>query len=251
MFLFVYLTYIDESGKPERTDSENEFVLAALSINESEWKRIGKKMTDLKLKYFPNADPGSIEFHTTDIISHKGAFKGMNVVTRLEIIEDLVRLVSETNCHISAVVIRKDELTNPELDVGLFAMKLLFDRLCSFHDHMNSARTEDEEEYGILMIDSVDSKYDNRLRIKIRELCKSETRRIKNRYLIEDPIFVDSKYRHLSQLVDCVAYCIRRKHRSRHGNPKDAETFERFYLLMEKKVCNCKRCGIKIFPEKA
>jgi hypothetical protein len=32
----VYLTYIDESGKPEKTDLENEFVLAALSINESE-----------------------------------------------------------------------------------------------------------------------------------------------------------------------------------------------------------------------
>ena len=246
----MYLTYIDESGKPERTDSEDEFVLAALSINESEWKRIDRRMTDLKLKYFPDADPESVEFHTTDIISHKGSFKAMSVVTRMEIIEDLVRLVSETNCHISAVVVKKNELTNPELDVGMFTMKLLFDRLCSFHDHMNSAKLEDDEEYGILMIDSVDEKYDNRLRIKIRELCKSETRRIKNRYLIEDPIFVDSKYRHLSQLVDCVAYCIRRKHRSKQGNPKAVETFERFYIMIEGKISRCKRCGIKIFPQK-
>jgi len=246
----VYLTYIDESGKPERTDSENEFVLTALSINESEWKRIDKRMIDLKLKYFPDADPESIEFHTTDIISHKGAFKGMNVAARFGIIEDMVKLVSETNCHISAVIIRKNELTNPELDVGLFAMKLLFDRLCSFHDHMNSAKKEDDEEYGILMIDSVDEKYDNKLRIRVRELCKSETRRIKNRYLIEDPIFVNSKYRNLSQLVDCAAYCIRRKHRSKQSNPKDIETFERFYLLLERRICGCKRCGIKIFPQK-
>jgi hypothetical protein len=208
-------------------------------------------MTDLKLKYLPDADPESIEFHTTDIISHKGAFKGMSIVTRLGIIEDLIRLVSETDCHISAVIMKKNELTNPELDIGMFAMKLLFDRLCSFHEHVNSANAEDDEEYGILMIDSVDEKYDNKLRIKIRELCKSETRRIKNRYLIEDPIFVDSKYRHLSQLVDCVAYCIRRKYRSRQSNLKDEETFERLYLLMEKKISDCKRCGIKIFPEKA
>jgi len=236
----VYITYIDESGKPERTDSENEFVLAALSINECEWKRIDKRVTYLKLKYFPNADPGSVEFHTTDIISHKGAFKGMDVAIRMKIVEDLVKVVSETDCHISTIIIRKDELTNPDLDVGMFTMKLLFDRLCLFHDHMNLANTGKDEEYGILMIDSVDEKYDNKLRIKIRELCKNETRRIKNRYLIEDPIFVDSKYRHMSQLVDCVAYCIRRKYRSKPGNPKDKETFEKLYPMIEKKICTCK-----------
>lgn len=244
----VYLTYIDESGKPERTDAEDEFVLAALSINESEWKRIDEKMTELKQNYFPDADPASVEFHTTDIISHKGAFKGMSTATRLKIVEDLVNVVSGTECLISAVIIKKDELKNPELDIGMLAMKLLFDRLCLFHDHMNSAKKEGDEEYGILLIDSVNEKYDNKMRIKVREMCKSETRRIKNRYLIEDPIFVDSKYRHLSQLVDCVAYCIRRKYRNKQSNPKSKELFEKLYPLIEKKVCNCKRCGIKTFP---
>jgi len=130
----------------------------------------------------------------------------------------------------------------------MFAMKLLFERLCHFHNHINMTSAEDEEEYGLLLIDSVDKRYDNKMRIKIRELCKDGSERVENRYLIEDPIFVDSRYRHLSQMVDCVAYCIRKKHRNKPGNPKDAEVFERFYKILERRISECRRCGIKIFP---
>jgi len=244
----VFLTYIDESGKPDRTDSENEFVLAALSINESAWKRIDKKVTDLKSKFFPELDPDSFEFHTTDMMHRRGVFRSLSIETRLMIIEGLLMIVSETGCHISSVIVKKDELENSDLDVGMFSMKLLFERLCRFHDMANSKNSEEDEEYGILLIDSVNEKYDNKLRVKIRELCKKGSGRTKNRYLIEDPIFVDSKYRHLSQLADCVAYCIRRKHRGDLNNPKDGETFEKFYKIIEKGLPKCKRCGIKVFP---
>ena len=244
----MYLTYIDESGKPERTHPEKEFVLAALSINESEWKRIDRAVTSLKLKYFPDTDPESVEFHTTDIIHHRGVFKPLSLEIRLKIVEDILRVVSEIDCDISFVVVHKDKLTNPELDVGLFAMKLLFERLCRFHDHANSENSEEDEEYGILLIDSVDEKYDNKLRIKVRGLCQKGSGRVKNRYLIEDPIFVESKYRHLSQLADCVAYCVRKRFRSTLGNPLDREMFERFYKIFEEKISGCKGCGIKTFP---
>jgi len=246
----VYLTYIDESGKPDRTDSEKEFVLAALSINESAWKRIDKMLVDLKLKFFPDIDPDSFEFHTTDMMHRRGVFKSLSIETRLMIIESLLNIVSEAGCHISSVIMRKDELDNQDLDVGMFSMKLLFERLCRFHDRANSKNSEENEEYGILLIDSVNEKYDNKLRIKIRELCKKGSGRIKNRYLIEDPIFVDSKYRHLSQLADCVAYCIRRKHRGDLNNPKDGETFERFYEIIEKGVPNVKDAESRYFREK-
>jgi len=244
----VYLTYIDESGKPERTHPENEFVLAALSINESEWKRMDRSVTGLKQKYFPDRDPESVEFHTSEIIHHRGVFKPLSLETRLMIIEDLLKVVSEIDCHISSVVVYKDKITNPESDIGMFSMRPLFECLCRFHDHANSENADDDEEYGILLIDSVDKKYDNKLRVKVRGLCQKGSGRIKNRYLIEDPIFVESKYRHMSQLADCVAYCIRKKFRSGPGDPLDTETFEKFYGIIEKRISGCKGCGIKLFP---
>jgi len=244
----VYLSYIDESGKPDRTDSENEFVLAALSINECEWRRIDKMVTDLKLKYFPDRDPDSFEFHTTDIISHRGAFKSLSIDIRLNIIEDLMTVIAQMDCHISSVLIRKDKVKNQTLDIGMFGMKLLFDRLCHLHNQINAGKLREEEEYGLLLIDSVDPKYDNKLRIKIRELCKKGSGCTENRYLIEDPIFVDSKYRHMSQLVDCAAYCIRKKHNDKMTNPKDKETFERFYKIIEERMFVHNGHDIRIFP---
>lgn len=53
----MYLTYIDESGKAERTDLEKEYVLASLTINEASWKDIDTRVRGLKQKYFPNAAP--------------------------------------------------------------------------------------------------------------------------------------------------------------------------------------------------
>ena len=50
----MYLTYIDESGKAERSDPEPEYVLAALTINESAWKDVDSRVRGLKQKYFPN-----------------------------------------------------------------------------------------------------------------------------------------------------------------------------------------------------
>ncbi|MCL2148264.1 MAG: DUF3800 domain-containing protein [Methanomassiliicoccaceae archaeon] len=245
----MYLAYLDESGKPDLADSEKEFVLAALLVNEREWMRIDKAVTRLKLKYFPDKDPESFEFHTTDIISHKGVFKGLDVAVRLGMVEDLLNVVSEAECWIASVVIRKGELKNPGLDVGMFAMKLMFERLCCFLDSVNGTKPDEDREYGILLVDSVDRRYDNKVRSKIKELCREGSGRVDNRFLIEDPIFVESKYRHMSQLADCVAFCVRRRHRSKPSNPKDEETFERFYRMIGGKVFKCDGCGIKVFPK--
>ena len=103
------------------------------------------------------------------------------------------------------------------------------------------------------MIDSVNPKYDNKIRVKVRYLFENGTRYEKNRYLIEDPIFVDSSYRHLSQLVDCVAYCIRRNFRKAEADARECETFEAFFKTIEpkhlKSGSKSEGYGLKIFPK--
>jgi len=67
---------------------------------------------------------------------------------------------------------------------------------------------------------------------------------------IENPIFVDSSCRHLSQLADCVAYCIRRYYRSAEADPRERETF--FRIIESKLLKNGNKSagyGLKIFPK--
>jgi len=70
-------------------------------------------------------------------------------------------------------------------------------------------------------------------------------------YLIEDPLFTDSKWRNLSQVVDCIAYCIRKKYRNNNDN-KHTRNWEKYYSLIESKFHNKDgnylRYGLKIFP---
>lgn len=251
----LYLTYIDESGKADRTDSESEYVLASLTINESSWKDVDNRVRGLKQKYFPNAKYDEIEIHATDIFNHKRAFKNMSLDKRIQIFRDVMTIISEIDCSVSAVVIRKNKLRSDTLEVDTYAMELLFERLCYFHSVANGSNKMEgkDEQYGILMIDSVNAKYDNKVRAKIRSLLDSGTKYVKNEYLIGDPIFVDSNYRHLSQLVDCVAYCIRRRFREAEVDEYDRQVFSEFFGTIEPKLLTngstTKGYGLKIFPD--
>ena len=60
-------------------------------------------------------------------------------------------------------------------------------------------------QYCIMIIDSCGIKPDTKLRQKIAEMLQHGTYYSDLKYLIEDPLFTDSKWRNLSQLVDCVA----------------------------------------------
>lgn len=226
----MYLTYIDESGKPDRTDSEPEYVLASLTINESSWRDVDERVRGLKQKYFPNSRYDEIEIHATELIGHKGPFKRMPLERRLAILKDVMTIISDIDCSISAILVRKDELRSKTLEVDIYALELLFERLCHFHSTSNGVNRMNgkDEQYGLLLIDSVNPKYDNKVRAKIRSLFENGTEYEKNEYLIEDPIFVDSSYRHLSQLVDCVAYCIRRHYRKAEVSDWERETYESF-----------------------
>ena len=178
----------------------------------------------------------------------------MSLEKRLAIFTDIMTIISEIDCSISTILIRKDRIKSKILEIDIFALELLFERLCYYHNVANGENRMEgrDEQYGILMIDSVNSKYDNKIRIKVRSLFENGTKYEKNRYLIEDPIFVDSSYRHLSQLVDCVAYCIRRNFRMAEADERERETFEVFFKMIEPKLLKngfrSEGYGLKIFP---
>jgi len=129
----MYLTYIDESGKADRTHPEPK-LLASLTINKSSWRDVDSRVRGLKQKYFPQARFDEIEIHATDIFNHKGPFKNMSLEKRLSIFHDVMTIISEIDCSISAIIIiGKDKLRSKTMEVDTFAMELLFERLCYFH----------------------------------------------------------------------------------------------------------------------
>ena len=74
----------------------------------------------------------------------------------------------------------------------------------------------------------------------------------KSAFLIEDPFFVKSHFRNMSQLADLVVYCVMKRHREiRTARDK---LFDPFFELIKQKfdtneVGRLYGCGIKIFPE--
>ena len=250
----MFLTYIDESGKPDWNHPEKEFVLAALIINEREWVSVDRKVRGLKQKYFPEMNQETVEFHATDIFHHKSVFKDLPMDLRSEMFEDVLRVIAECGCVLCCTMIDKSRIDRRYvIDVNSMAVKFLFERICYFLDAANETLTAEgmPEEYNLLMFDSVNPTYDNKVRGLIRTFSTEGTGYERNRYTIEDPIFVNSSYRNLSQLVDCAAYVVHRKFRYTE-NPRDRELFDRFYSVIEPVLLRRNGAvdgyGIKVYP---
>ena len=250
----MFLTYIDESGKPDWNHPEKEFVLAALIINEREWVSVDRKVRGLKQKYFPEADPETVEFHATDIFHHKNVFRDLSMDLRSDIFENVLRIIAESRSVLCCTMIDKSRIERKSaIDVNSTAVKFLFERICYFLDSANESLMAEgkPEEYNLLMFDSVNNAYDNKVRKLIRTFSTEGTGYERNRYTIEDPIFVNSSYRNLSQLVDCAAYVVHRKFRYTE-NPKDRELFDRFYAIIEpvllRRNGTVDGYGIKVYP---
>jgi hypothetical protein len=102
-----------------------------------------------------------------------------------------------------------------------------------------------------MITDSEDLKQDQRFRTRLFQSVRSGPFYSHLNNLIEDPLFTDSKWRNLSQLVDCIAYCIRKQYRP---NTESVHThyWQHYYEKLESKFDNpfgsYKGYGLKIFP---
>ncbi len=181
--------------------------------------------------------------------------KDLSLELRATIFEDILKIIVDSDCTLCSTIINNDLIKDKEnFDVNALATKFLFERICYFLDSENGSRMAEgkPEEYNIMMFDSVNPAYDNKVRKMIRTFSSSGTGYEHNRYTIEDPIFVNSSYRHLSQLVDCSAYVIHRKFR-KTDNVEDKTLFDRFYSILEptllKRNGKTEGYGIKIYPK--
>ena len=249
----VYLIYVDESGSSHKNDSEN-FIYSALIIHECNWWDINNNVVHIKKRWFPNKEPSDIEFHVTDIVGHKKEYRNMDFNNRYAMLEEIYRMIGYSSLDIISVLIEKDRLTNANFDVGGKALTYLYERLTLFLKKVLPI-TEDSpypREYGFIIMDSIKDSVDERMRDNMVDLLTHGTFYVDpSLYLIEDIYFTKSHYRNMTQLADCIAYCIRRKHR--HSNNIIDQRFDIFYSLIEPKFDSNASgeylgYGLKIFP---
>jgi len=262
MFPFYYLTnmyiaYIDASGRPIKEDKqEKSFVLACLIAHESNWQYIDNKVKEIKLRHFPNLPVDEVELHAKDILNRKGMFKGLSWEKIFAIFDDVFNFLSDSNTRICiiSVVILKEKMYQGK-DIEKWAYRLLVERINKFLEKNNKEAIAEGKtpEYGIMIVDSCGFKVDLRLRRKITQMLKEGTYYSDLRYLIEDPLFTDSKWRNLSQLTDCVAYVIRRHFRTHVKLSFRDKKWEYYFELIKSKFDTDKNgniygCGLKVFP---
>lgn len=249
----MYLIYMDESGKNSFNDKEN-YILAGVCIHENSWQLIDNEVKKIKIKYFPKLDPDDVEFHTKAIAQGEDIFKTMKLDERMKTLNDIYTLISKIDCTLFAVLIDKKKAYTNKFDVEHWGLKLLFERFCIYLEKENKKNIKkgSPTECAILLIDSIQNNYDLKIRGKLLVWIRRGTEYHTNKYIIEDPIFVTSSYRSISQLVDSVAYCVRRKFR--HSNTKLDPYFNDFFKIIHDKFDKNDKgkvdnAGLKIFPK--
>lgn len=250
----MYLSYLDSSGRPELTDQED-LVLASVTVNEHQWYYMKQEIEKIKKIHFPDTDLEDIEFHAKDMINHTGIYKELSWDKIYAIFDDFFEFIVSDTTHLTIIasLIRKQQLRK-KIDVEVWSHRFVFERLNEYLIHQNELLAEagNPHEYGIMIMDSEDKKKDQKLRDKLTDMLSNGTLYSQLGFLIEDPLFTDSKWRNLSQVVDCVAYCIRKKYRNNNTENFHTKKWEKYYSMIEKKFHTKNgqylRYGLKIFP---
>lgn len=249
----MYLIYIDESGKPDKSN-HGPFILSALIVHESIWMDLEAKVDDIKKKYFPGHNPNQIELHAKDILHlrSEGYWSCLSKNQNYDLFQEIYSLISNTDCKIISVIVDKEKIRKPTLDLEEWGFKILYERVCYALFKIN--KSNELPEYAMFILDAIQPKYDKKVRAKILKYFKYGSEHAPNKYLIEDPIFSESHWKNHCQLVDCIALCVRRNFMFDPKKPSITNSkFKEFYSLIEKrfnkdKHGNIPGAGLVIFP---
>ena len=134
----MYLCYLDSSGSSLISDPEN-YVLAALIINEGNWALIENQMNSLKQKHFPLIPPDDVEIHAKDMMNGQGIFKTIRVTETYAILDDVFDFLSKNApiFTIESVLIEKNKLSKIDLDLELWGHRMIFERINKFLESEN------------------------------------------------------------------------------------------------------------------
>ncbi len=254
----MYLIYLDSSGSPLMKEHED-YVLSAIIVNESDWTMVDNKVKSIKITHFPNIPDSNVEFHAKDMENNSGIYRNLPHNQILKIFDSIYGLFasneySDFPASLISIVVQKENLRKKNLDLEVWAHRLIYERLNKFINKKNQAAISNGRyvEYGLMIEDTEGQKKDEKLRNKLRGMLIEGTLYSDLDCLIEDPFFTDSKWRNLSQLVDCIAYCVRRKYKT-NQSPAKKQVWDRYFEMISNRfdksdTGSYNGYGVKIFP---
>lgn len=218
----MYLMYVDESGDSGNIDKNsptNYFILSAIVVHELRWKQTLESLVELR-KYLRDSKGLKLrdEIHSSEFINKPGELVRIKKNDRLDILKKCIDWLNSQN-DISVFSIAIDKRDKNNKDIFDIAWKTLLTRFENTISHKNFNGPQNPDEKGIVLPDNTEGEKLTKLVRKMRHFNPVPNtknygdgyRNIKLEYLIEDPIFRDSKNSLIHQICDVIAYCIRQK----------------------------------------
>jgi len=221
----MYFAYIDESGTPDPKDEHNSFyVLAAVVMQEKglnylnkEWDKVKKEIWEL-IKNNEDSEiiPSKFEIHMDDINGRRKYYESLkdDIKKWHNLVTKIYTLISRLFIKIMAVIIAKEDFYReyPNGDPSKWAFELLVERINRYVVKKSSNEDGYSDEYGLLVMDSVDIDADSKKRKQILEFMERGTGHGWEEYpenIIISPFIVSSELHDGVQIVDVVVYLLR------------------------------------------
>lgn len=214
----MYLMYVDESGDTGLENSPTRyFVLSAIVIHELRWKQILTELVSFRQtlrqqKGLKLRD----EIHCADFINKPGELIRIKRNDRLDILKKCIDWLNHQNdLSIYSVIIDK---SNRKDDIFELAWNTLLTRFENTIRCKNFPGPQNPDERGMVISDNTDGEKLRKLIRRMRhfnpipnrrDMYLGDYRNMRLEYVIEDPIFRDSKNSLVHQMNDVVAYFCR------------------------------------------
>lgn len=251
----MYLMYVDESGDVGLNNSPTSyFVLSAIVVHELRWKetlinlvefrRMLRDTKGLKLRE---------EIHCTELINRPGELKRIKRNDRLDIIKKCIDwLNAQKELNIFSIVVNKRNRKDDIFEMAWNALTMRFENTIR-NNNFSGPRNPDDR--GIILSDNTEGEKLRKLIRKMRhfnfipnrkDFFSEGARNMKLEYVIEDPVFRDSKNSFLHQMNDVLAYCVRQRYEpNAYMKKKGGHNFyKRLDNVVVKKVTSKNEYGI-------
>lgn len=214
----MFIMYVDESGDTGLVNSPTQyFVLSAIVVHELCWKQTLTELTSFrKALHIQKGLKMRDEIHCTEFINKPGELIRIKRNDRLDILKKCIDwLNSQETLSIFSVVIDKNNRTD---DVFELAWGTLLTRFENTIRSKNFPGPQNDDDRGIVVSDNTDGEKLRKLIRRMRhynpipnrkDLFRGDFRNIKLEYVIEDPVFRDSRNSLIHQMNDVVAYFCR------------------------------------------
>lgn len=249
----MYLVYVDESGNP---GGKNHFVLTALLIHESTWRKFDRLVNQIKIDLLSNEDPLGVELHTSPLVRKSGDFSGYSQDLVEKILIRMSNIVRKNRCRLISVIIDKEKIEPKGEETlrgwtQLWSWRLLLERIEKF---LRSKNDGNRTNFGLLCIDNNSEKIVYDIREIIKKFREDGSLYLDSKYIVEDPFFVDSSMRNLIQLSDFIAWVTRQWYYEKKGTKTNYDEFNQvLFSNIEKRFDRSKTgdilgAGIKVHP---